>query len=229
MTTLKLPRNALWADLTPQSRWPRNLKFLQVSHRLYEDEGSWATLFASWPETLKTLRIAECLYYSFFRCLDRCPETLTARSIRCLEIGPALHEDRLPLGAIAHAFPTVTTLVLPAHVGAHKTALYEEDGYGNLTFSIPPMSLQHHPLETIILRDYNHPLAPDLDDMVWVLSLFVDRFPRLRRIELPDQYFNLAEDDQSFEALSNALEARADLAHKDSAGIFLLDGTSMSA
>ncbi|EXJ80207.1 hypothetical protein A1O1_08349 [Capronia coronata CBS 617.96] len=226
LTTLKLPRNALWADLKPQSRWPKNLRFLQVSHRLYEDEGSWATLFDSWPETLKTLRIAECLYYSFFKCLDRCPSTSAARTIRTLEIGPALHEDRLPLGAIMHAFPMVKTLVLPAYVGAHKNPLYEEDGHGNVTFSIAPVSQEQHPLENLVLRDYNHVSQPDLDDMVWILSVLIDRFPRLRRIELPERYFSVAEDVLSFEALTNTLEQRADKAGKDSAGIFLLDASS---
>ncbi|EXJ86400.1 hypothetical protein A1O3_03351 [Capronia epimyces CBS 606.96] len=217
---LKLPRNGLWMQVKPESRWPKNLQCLQLSHRLCETEDRWATLFNTWPDTLTSLKVVQCYLYWSFQCLWKCPSP--ARSIRHLSIGPSIRGGGLPLGAIVHAFPALTTLELPVHIGTHMTAMYEEDpsGVGYIRFSMPPMSPQH-PLETITLTDHGHPTEPKLDDMIEIFDVYVDRFPRLRRINLAQNHFNVVAGNESFfKVLSKALEDRADPADKYRAGVF---------
>ncbi|KAL2419335.1 hypothetical protein ABEF95_009789 [Exophiala dermatitidis] len=243
----------------PWSKWPKNLTHLQLSHSLYEHEQSWTTLlYDSLPSTLKSLRISECVHYSSLQCLWQCPShgpwsedsTNTspfhasttsqqpsiptplpipaAYTIEYLDLGPALHEDGLPLGAIMHVFRNIKTLVLPAHVGAFRAPLYEDQG-GDWMFCIRPWSLQDHPLERLVLRDYDHPAAPNFDEASWNLTILADRFPKLRRIELPKRFYELTtrKDTDAWDRLNDMLDRRRaeyeDQKIKDEIGIFRRD------
>lgn len=222
LTTLKLPRNALRVHciLHPKSHWPKNLHTLQVSDSLYEDLPSWAALFESWSDGLTTLRIQECMSYGSFNSLD--PSVLTADTIRVLDIGLSWHDDSFPLVRVLHSFPGTEVFKLPAYVAEDMAKLDGLDEYlANIQSGDTLTQVDHDSrLEVLVLTEPQSQgrKLPRLS--AELLERWVRKYPRLRRLEVPEKYTELDIARESYEGLGATLEERTDPSKRRSSGIF---------
>ena len=222
LTTLKLPRNALRITLTLQrSHWPRNLHTLQLSDWLCEELTSWAALFESWPDSLTTLKIQECVAYNSFLELD--PSTVRADTIRILDIGISWHEDRFPLRRILHSFPRAEVLRLPAYVAEDLARMNQADEMLiNLTSGDTLIDVDHDSLlEVLVLTEPQSPGRKLPQFSTTLLERWVRKYPRLRRLEVPEKYTGLSHARAYYERLGATLEERAPTDKRASSGIFL--------
>ncbi|KAK4939297.1 hypothetical protein LTR10_020386 [Elasticomyces elasticus] len=222
LTTLKLPRNALRIALSLQkSHWPRNLHTIQLSDWLYEELPSWAALFESWPDSLTTLKIQECVSYGSLNSLD--PSAVTAETIRVLDIGLSWHEDRFPLRRVMHSFPCAEVLRLPAYVAEDLARMNQTDEMLiNLTSGDTLVDVDHDSLlEVLVLTEPQSPGRKLPQFSTALLERWVRKYPRLRRLEVPEKYTGLNHARAYYEKLGATLEERAATDKLASSGIFL--------
>ncbi|KAI1617739.1 hypothetical protein EDD36DRAFT_470262 [Exophiala viscosa] len=222
LTTLKLPRNALRLALTLQkSHWPRNLRTLELSDWLYEELTSWAAFFESWPDNLTTLKIQECVGYGSLNALD--PSTVTADTIRVLDIGISWHEDRFPLRRVLHTFPHAEVLRLPAYVAEDLARMNQTDEMLiNLTSGDTLVDVDYDSLLEVLILTYPQSPGRKLPQFsTTLLERWVKKYPRLRRLEVPEKYTGLSHARAYYERLGATLEERAAPDKRASSGIFL--------
>ncbi|KIW57172.1 hypothetical protein PV05_05763 [Exophiala xenobiotica] len=221
LTSLKLPRNALRGrcNLQPKSHWPNRLQSLQISDLLYDEIESWAVLFESWPDTLRTLRIAECKGYGSLHSLD--PAILTANTIHCLEIGLSGHDDAFPFRKILKTFPSLTTLAIPAYQAEQMAKWKGLDEYlSNVQTGAYLNDVDHESLLAVLVFTEQFPAASPAPVLtVEVLEKYVQKFPRLRKLKIPQSFAQLHSRNR-YEQLNDQLEERAGPDALSSSGLF---------
>jgi hypothetical protein len=224
LTNLKLPRNALITRCGPEtkSRWPPNLRYLSIGDRLCQDAEQWEELFAGWPETVKTLDIPECYDYQSFASLK--DYKVSVNPIEVLDIGTDWRKAQFPLLAVVRGFPRLRKLGLTADVMANPFTLR---GLDDFVTGDPwddgryPGVQWESPLEVLVVRDVFQERDPALLSIEG-LREWIRRFPRLRRLLLPDRCLQLEEEESiAIVEIADALEQRADPLNPDSAGLFL--------
>ncbi|KIX10288.1 uncharacterized protein Z518_01370 [Rhinocladiella mackenziei CBS 650.93] len=220
LAVLRLPRDSLngRCDLGPNSRWPKNLSHLQITDWLFLGSQSWTTLIESWPKSLKTLKFEDCMQYADLQTLALC-ET-RANYIRCLEIGLERKESWFPWTPVLSVFPQLKAIKFPAwtmrrqaFVGTQGTLLREflkKIERDNLLEVLTFTPQQPEP---------THPNNLPID----VLHSFVDKFPRLRRLEIAKKDLDTNVELPALERLGSVLELRATPGERESAGLFFLD------
>ena len=221
LTSLKLPRNALRGrcNLQPKSHWPRRLHSLQISDLLYDEIESWAALFESWPDTLRTLRIAECKGYGSLHSLD--PAILTANTIHCLEIGLSGHDDAFPFRKILKTFPSLTTLAIPAYLAEQMAKWKGLDEYlSNMQTGAYLNDVDHESLLAVLVFTEQYPAASPTPVLtVEILEKYVHKFPRLRRLNIPERFTQLVSRNR-YEELNDRLEETAAPEARFSSGLY---------
>lgn len=223
LTTLRLPRDSVrtQVNLQPNCVWPKNLQCLQIGDSSFETPSLWASLFASFPKTLNTLRITDFVGEESMHTFKICDATSTF--IESLDVGIAWRENPsdFPLPHFFRMFPHLRVFKLPAYVAVER-ALWERqldfvmnDDRGEIESD----SL----LEVLVLTERQPPATKSPNLTTEVVKKYINKFPRLRRLELPEKYVNLGNtsDQKMFEDLASSLEERADQDKRESSGIYL--------
>ncbi|KAK6380012.1 hypothetical protein LTS17_006086 [Exophiala oligosperma] len=223
LTTLKLPRNALRGrcNLTSKSHWPMQLRNLQVSDYLFDDLESWATLFESWSNSLRSFKIAECKGYASLHCLE--PPFLRVDTITSFGIGLSLHDDAFPFHRILKTFPNIVRFTLPAY---QAEQLAKSSGVGEFMSDIQSGAYLQHVdpeslVEVLILTEQRPPASTPPDLSSEILRRYVHKFPRLRRLEIPELYAYPVGKRREYEMLNDELERRANADNRATSGLYL--------
>ncbi|KAL6242625.1 hypothetical protein RBB50_010271 [Rhinocladiella similis] len=223
LTTLKLPRNALRGrcNLTSKSHWPMHLRNLQVTDYLYDDLKSWATLFESWPDSLRGLKIAECKSYGPLHCLD--PSFLTVDTITSFEIGISWHEDAFPFHRILKTFPNTAKFTLPAYEAEQLAKSTGVDEFmSDIQSGAYLQDVDHESfVEVLVLTEPQPPASTPPKLSPEILGRYVHKFSRLRRLEIPELYAYPAGERMEYEPLNDELERRGNLDNRATCGLYL--------
>ncbi|KIW17368.1 hypothetical protein PV08_04562 [Exophiala spinifera] len=223
LVTLKLPRNALRGrcSLSSKSHWPVHLRNLQVSDFLYDDLESWATLFESWPSSIRSFKIAECKGYGSLHCLE--PSFLAVDSITSFEIGISWHEDAFPFHRLLKTFPNIVRLTLPAYQAEQLAKSTGVDEFmSDLQSGAYLQDADHESsVEVLILTGQQPPATVPPALSAEILGRYVHKFPRLRRLEIPEPYARPGGATREYELLNDELERRGNAENRATSGLYL--------
>lgn len=213
--------------------WPPNLKFIQINESYALPNGTtWTSLLHGLPSGLQSLSFRGLTVFDPFDSIGQAEIELI--TVTDLTIGVSRSDDTYYFNHMCKPFPNLTKITVPAMTSwVLKSFLFTSQ---DSTWSIS--SNDHQPgqlkppqkLEILILEE-----SPDFPTSSHIrltdLKQFVDLCPKLMRIDVPEAYLSIdEEDDAALDELNDVLGKRVkDLnggrrrLSIESAGIFMTE------
>lgn len=218
LTSLSLPRDCLnqnrdtnYRSMEQQGKsfWPPSLAVLEINDQHLEPSAwEWKYFLSSLPASTRMLIFANCSEYDTFDNIVSAEELVP--QITTLSITVHRSDDMYYLNHIVQPFPNLTKLTIPAITS------WEFENFFILSYATHAQNTANRPwtisapckLEALVLEQ-----SPDFVSSSHIkpydISRFVEECPALLRIEVPEAYLNLDDDDNLLDELDDVLSRRA--------------------
>lgn len=192
--------------------WPRNLLRIQINESYALPNGSaWTTLLTSLPNTLESLSFRGL---TVFDALDSIGQAqVNVPQITDLSIGVARSDDTYYFNHICKPFPNLTKITVPAMTSwVLKNFLFtSHDSTWSLSTedsNVPGQLRPPQNLEILVLEESaDFPCSSHI--RIADLKQFVDSCSKLMRIDVPEAYLNVDDDDDdALDELNEVLTKR---------------------
>ncbi|KAJ9651892.1 hypothetical protein H2198_008856 [Neophaeococcomyces mojaviensis] len=220
LTWLSLPKDCIahyhdsvYKPLEQQGQefWPIMLQSLQLNEHHFEPTAwQWKALLASLPPVLTNLSFRNCTSYDAFDHVAVADQIVP--QVKTLVISVNRGDDTYYLNQLVKPFPNITKLTVPAITSwIFKNFIFmSTENSWSLTASNTNTATPPQQMEVLVLEQ-----SPDFVSSTHItvesLRQFVTHCPKLVRIEVPEAYFNVEEDeDYQMDLLNESLTKRAE-------------------
>jgi len=218
LSELNLPKDCIVHDysaLKPmeeqvQEFWPSTLRVLQLNEQRFEPAAwQWKILLAGFPPMLTNLSFRNCTSYDAFDHIADADQEVP--QVKTLAISVGRGDDTYYFNQLVKPFPNVVKLTVPAITPwIFKNFIFmSTDTSWSVSASNTNLMQPPQNVEVLILEQ-----SPDFVSSTHIrvqdLQQFVAHCPRLVRIEVPEAYLNVDEDeDHEMDLLNESMTKRS--------------------